>query len=61
MKTPLLNKLNSENKFDRIPIRLSSNRKAWLYVPSPFYQTDKERIIKQLEIMVVDEDTDNEC
>jgi len=46
----------ANEKFDRIPVRLAGGRKAWLEVPVPFYEKDKEMIKKYVDIIVVDED-----
>lgn len=40
---------------DRIPIRLAGGRKAWLEIPSPFYETDKEIIINQVNLIIPDQ------
>ncbi|HEU4621607.1 MAG TPA: hypothetical protein VFS42_05225 [Burkholderiaceae bacterium] len=41
---------------DKIPIRLSGGRRAWLYVPSPFYIGDKERIKAQVDLLLADDE-----
>ena len=41
---------------DRIPIRLPGNRRAWLIVPSPFYEADKKRINAQIDLLLTDDD-----
>jgi hypothetical protein len=41
---------------DRIPVRLSANRRAWLEVPVPFYEADKKRLIAQIELILTDEE-----
>ncbi len=41
---------------DRIPVRLSGGRRAWLEIPVPFFEQDKERIKKQVDLILVDED-----
>jgi hypothetical protein len=41
----------------RYPIRLAGGRMAWIDVPDPFYEADKNRLRAQLEIIgTVDED-----
>ncbi|HSB96961.1 MAG TPA: hypothetical protein VLC91_10965 [Spongiibacteraceae bacterium] len=40
---------------DRIPIRLSGNRRAWIEIPTPFYEADKDIIRKHIEILVTDD------
>ena len=41
---------------DRIPIRLSGGRKAWLEIPMPFYEKDKKVINDQVELIITDEE-----
>lgn len=40
----------------RIPVRLSEGRKAWVEIPEPFFEKDKEIIIKQIELIFADDD-----
>lgn len=42
---------------DRIPVRLSNGRRAWLEIPSPFYEIDKNRLKAQIDLIL----TDDEC
>lgn len=46
---------NSPN-VDRIPIRLPGNRRAWLEIPSPFYEADKDRLRRQIDLLLTQED-----
>jgi hypothetical protein len=41
---------------DQIPIRLSGGRKAWLNIPTPFYEADKERIKAHIDVLFADDD-----
>lgn len=41
---------------DRIPIRLPGGRRAWLEIPTPFYDSDKERLKKQIDLLLTAED-----
>ena len=41
---------------DRIPVRLSGARRAWLEIPMPFYEKDKEVIKKQIDLIFTDEE-----
>lgn len=43
---------------DKIPIRLPGGRRAWLYVPSPFYSGDKDRIKAQVDLLLADDEDD---
>lgn len=41
---------------DRIPVRLTNGRRAWLVIPSPFYAADKRRLISQIELLLADDE-----
>jgi hypothetical protein len=41
---------------DQIPIRLSGGRKAWIAIPTPFYESDKARIKAQIDVLFADID-----
>ncbi len=41
---------------DRIPIRLPGNRRAWLEIPAPFYETDKARIKAHIDLLLTDDE-----
>lgn len=47
---------SSTASIDQIPIRLSGGRKAWLNIPTPFYEADKARIKAQIDVLFVDAD-----
>jgi hypothetical protein len=58
---PLLGELSERSRdvpsnTDRIPIRLPGSRRAWLEIPSPFYASDKERLKKQIDLLLTEED-----
>lgn len=42
--------------FDRVPVRLSGGRKAWLVIPLPFYEADKIRLKAQIDLFLCDDD-----
>lgn len=42
--------------FDRIPVRLSKGRRAWLELPTPFYEADKELLKRQIDLIFADEE-----
>jgi len=44
------------SNMDRIPVRLPGGRRAFLEIPSPFYEADKERIKKQVDLLLTQED-----
>jgi len=41
---------------DRIPVRLSGGRRAWLEIPAPFYEADKLRLKSQIDLLLTEED-----
>lgn len=41
---------------DRIPVRLAGGRRAWLEIPQPFYDADKERVIAQIKLLLTDDE-----
>lgn len=41
---------------DRIPIRLAGGRRAWIEIPTPFYGADKERLKKQIDLLITDDE-----
>ena len=43
-------------ELDQIPIRLSGGRKAWLSIPTLFYESDKARIKAQIDVLFADTD-----
>lgn len=45
---------------DRIPVRLAGGRRAWLEIPQPFYDADKERVIAQIKLLLTDDEQKNE-
>lgn len=49
--------LNLEDGTDRIPIRLPKGRKAWIEIPSPFFEADKIYIKKQVDLIFTDDES----
>jgi hypothetical protein len=47
---------NHSMEMDQIPIRLSGGRKAWLNIPTPFYESDKLRIKAYVDVLFADEE-----
>lgn len=45
---------------DRIPVRLSGGRRAWIEVPTPFYEADRERLKKQIDLLITDDEDSGE-
>jgi hypothetical protein len=41
---------------DRIPVRLDAKRRAWLEIPTPFYEADKKRLKAQIDLLITDDE-----
>ena len=41
---------------DRIPVRLAGGRRAWLEIPTPFYEADKGRLIAQIGLLLTEDE-----
>jgi hypothetical protein len=41
---------------DRIPVRLAGGRRAWLEIPTPFYEADKEQLVAQINLILTDDE-----
>lgn len=39
---------------DKNPVRLTGGRKAWLIVPTPFYEADKSRLKAQIDLLLTE-------
>lgn len=50
---------NSSATHDRIPVRLSGGRRAWLEIPSPFFAADKKRLKAQIDLLLAEDDEEN--
>ena len=45
--------------YDRIPVRLTGGRRAWLEIPTPFFEADKKRLIAQIELILTEDDAED--
>lgn len=45
---------------DPMPVRLRGGRKAWIILPKPFREEDKDALKKQIDLLIADEDDDEE-
>lgn len=52
------NQAVSQPGCDRIPVRLDPKRRAWLEIPTPFYEKDKDRLKAQIDLLITDDDED---
>lgn len=47
---------SSTDAIDRIPVRLSGGRRAWIEIPMPLYNADKEHLKKQIDLLLTDDE-----
>jgi hypothetical protein len=45
----------SDDLVDRIPVRLPGGRRAWLAIPSPFFESDKARLKAQIDLLLTED------
>lgn len=43
---------------DQIPVRLPGGRRAWLVIPTPFYEADKTRLKAQIDLLLTQDEED---
>lgn len=60
IKPPLLLSSDDTAEIDKIPIRLTGGRRAWIVVPSPLYTADKDRMIAQIKLLLTDDEETEE-
>lgn len=48
---------SASTNFDRIPVRLTQGRRAWLEIPAPFFESDKRRLIAQINLLLTDDES----
>jgi hypothetical protein len=41
---------------DRIPVRLSGGRRAWLFIPPLFLEADKQRLKAQIDLLLTEDE-----
>jgi hypothetical protein len=46
---------HSASALDLIPVRLPQGRRAFLQIPTPFYESDKLRLINQINLLLTDD------
>jgi hypothetical protein len=49
---------SADENSDRIPIRLPGNRRAWLVIPTPFFEADKSRLKAQIDLLLTQDEED---
>lgn len=48
--------LPGEGEYDRIPVRLSGRRRAWLVIPTPFFAADRQRLKAQIDLLLTQDE-----
>ncbi|MNR68298.1 hypothetical protein D3C85_1927750 [compost metagenome] len=48
--------IEDESASDRIPVRLSGGRRAWLVIPQVFFEADKKRLKAQIDLLLTEDD-----
>lgn len=48
-----------DGQLDNIPVRLPGGRRAWLVVPTPFYESDKTRLKAQIDLLLTQDEEDD--
>lgn len=48
--------ISGQDGYDRIPVRLAGGRRAWLEIPTLFYEADKKQLIAQIELILTEND-----
>lgn len=54
-----LNRPTNDGTFDRIPVRLSGGRRAWIEIPTPFFAADKKRLKAQIDLLLANDEQDD--
>jgi len=47
---------NKTEDMDRIPVRLTGGRRAWLLIPTPFFSADKTRLKSQIDLLLTEDE-----
>ncbi|PHS78630.1 MAG: hypothetical protein COB59_05925 [Rhodospirillaceae bacterium] len=54
--SPAVSSPPTPNDSERIPVRLTGGRRAWLEIPELFYSADKERLKAQIDLLLADDE-----
>ncbi len=57
--SPIASVASADENSDRIPIRLPGNRRAWLVIPTPFFEADKNRLKAQIDLLLTQDEEDD--
>lgn len=50
--------VRDEDCIDRIPVRLTGGRRAWLLIPTPLFSADKVRLKAQIDLLLTEDESD---
>lgn len=48
-----------DDSLDRIPVRLTGGRRAWLIIPTPFLSIDKKRLKAQIDLLLAEDEEED--
>jgi len=51
--------IEDDGASDRIPVRLSGGRRAWLVIPQVFFEADKKRLKAQIDLLLTEDDEES--
>jgi hypothetical protein len=54
--SPMVSVQETNDEHDQIPVRLSGGRRAWLTIPMPFYEADKQRLKAQIDLLLTEDE-----
>jgi len=54
---PVVESIPEAGNLDRIPVRLSGGRRAWLVIPEPFFDADKKRLKDQIDLLLTEDES----
>lgn len=46
----------ADSSMDRIPVRLPGGRRAWLLIPEPFFESDKDRLKAHIDLLLTEDE-----
>lgn len=50
----------ASSSVDRIPVRLSGGRRAYIEIPTPFFSIDKQRLKNQIDLLLTEDEEEQE-
>jgi len=59
LEAPLVSAPSNSHAADRIPVRLSGGRRAYLEIPTPFFVADKQRLKSQIDLLLAEDEEES--